>query len=154
MGLKLDIKSAFLESMSYEDMPTTTDDDVDARNAMNDVADKLADNLRDSIIDFLTKQTFTITEMKASLEIEEFKTTIPFTGDVLPGVVVTATGGPVVSGKSGVLIPKLNIKKYGGTGGGLVSNGHAYIGPNPVRGGETNERKTKVKLLKKNIVHK
>jgi len=154
MGLKLDIKNAFLESMSHSDMPTATDDDVDARNAMDNIADKLADNLRDSIIDFLTKQTFTITEMKASLEIEEFKTAIPFTGDVLPGIVTTFSGGPVVSGKGGALIPKLNIKKYGGTGGSLRSMGHAYIGPNPVRGGKTNERNTKVKLLKKNIVHK
>jgi len=172
MGLKLDIKNAFLESMSYEDMPVATDDDVDTKNAMDDVVDKLADNLRDSIIDFLTKQTFRITQMKAILEVEKIETMGPRFADVLPIVQSTVppgqttvgmsvSGGPttgatssptvatVTTGTKGVLLPKLSLKKMGGQGGVLTAQGNAYIGPNPV--GSTNEKKTKVQLLKNEI---
>ena len=62
--------------------------------------------------------------------------------------------GTVSSGKKGVLIPKIEYKKAGGQGGAMTSVGHAYIGRNPVNSGETNEDKTKVKLLEENIVGK
>ena len=65
-------------------------------------------------------------------------------------------GTPILStvtmGKKGVLIPKVDFNKDGGQGGMMQSKGHAYIGRNPVPNGQTNEGKTKVKLLEENIV--
>ena len=54
---------------------------------------------------------------------------------------------PLAGSKKGVTIPKINLSKNGGQGGLLVSTGHAYIGRNPVSRNETNESKTKVKLV-------
>ena len=45
---------------------------------------------------------------------------------------------------------KAATAKTGGQGGALQSKGYAYIGGNPV--GETNEKKTKVRLLKEDLV--
>ena len=86
---------------------------------------------------------------------------------VAPGIATTVAGplvgattapgtgtGTVVSGKKGVLIPKIEYKKRGGQGGAMTSVGHAYIGRNPVNTSETNEVNTKVKLLEENIVGK
>jgi len=145
MGLKLDIKNAFLDSMGNPE---------DEGNI-----DKLADDLTEAIITFLTKQTFTITEMKATLEVEELKTTTPVFADVLPSVSTTGIGnagapviGQVTSGKSGVLIPKISFNKNGGQGGALLSRGYAYIGRGAPQG-ETNEDLTSIKLLRENIVN-
>ena len=168
MGLKSDIKEAFLTSMGNPEDEGNTE--------------QIARDISQAIITFLTKQTFTITEMKAILEVEELKTSGPLQADVLnsvsvnttvapmtipalivaappvataPGATTPGTGtGTVVSGKKGVLIPKIEYKKRGGQGGAMTSVGHAYIGRNPVNSGETNEGNTKVKLLEENIVGK
>ena len=163
MGLKLDIKEAFLTSMGNPEDEGNTE--------------QIARDISQAIITFLTKQTFTITEMKAILEVEELKTSGPLQADVLnsvsvnttvaPGIATTVAGplvgattapgtgtGTVVSGKKGVLIPKIEYKKRGGQGGAMTSVGHAYIGRNPVNTSETNEVNTKVKLLEENIVGK
>ena len=66
-----------------------------------------------------------------------------------PGPGATTAPGPLQGGPKGVLVPKVNFKKTGGQGGALQSKGYAYIGNNPV--GETNEKKTKVRLLKEDI---
>ena len=132
-----------------------------------------ADTLSNGIVDWLTEQTFTITELKAALRVDSIKTQGPLQADVLPGVPVTTNPGqPVVvvptmmgypgsttstgtaqtgplTGKEGVLIPKLDYSSKGGQGGLLSTTGFAYIGPNPT--GITNETKTKVKLLKNNV---
>ena len=154
MGLKSDIKNAFLKSMGYDDLPTETSNDNSAKKNMEKKADGLSEDISNAIIDFLTKQTFTITELKAVLEVEEIKTVAPLQADVLPTVTIVNGFGPgnVVQGTKGVLIPKLDLGKNGGQGGMLQSKGHAYIGRNPVRGGDTNEENTKVKLLEENIV--
>ena len=140
MGLTSDIEKVFLETMGNPE---------DVGNIP-----QLAEGLADVIIDFLTKQTFTITKMKAVLEVEEMSTTGPVQGDVLPTVTIVNGFGPgnVVNGKQGVLMPKVNYKKFGGQGGALNTIGHAYIGRNPVDNEETNEDLTKVKLLDENII--
>ena len=103
-------------------------------------------------------------EMKAILEVEKMTTTAPYQADVLPTVMVapglptagspaaqaTVSPGPLQGGKAGVLVPKVNFSKTGGQGGALQTKGYSYIGNNPV--GETNEKKTKVKLLKEDLV--
>ena len=137
MGLVSDIEKVLLDSMGNPE---------DTGNVP-----QMAEGLADAIINFLTKQTFTITEMKSILEVEEISTTGPLQADVLP-TVTTATGGTVVQGKNGVVVPKVNLKKFGGQGGAMKAVGHAYIGRNPVDSEESNEDLTKVKLLDENII--
>jgi len=137
MGLVSDIEKVFLDSM---------DNPEDKGNVP-----QMAEGLADAIINFLTKQTFTITEMKSILEVEEISTTGPIQGDVLQ-TVTTVAGGNVVQGKKGVLIPTVNLKKFGGQGGAMKAVGYAYIGRNPVDSDESNEDLTKVKLLDENII--
>ena len=99
-----------------------------------------------AIIDFLLKQTWTITELKAMVELEEIKTAAPIQADVLPSVTTTvapgigvatsggggatvAPGTGVVSmGTKGVLIHPINYMKTGGQGGAMIAIGHAYVG--------------------------
>ena len=140
MGLASDIEQVFLDTMGNPE---------DKGNVPG-----LAQGISNAIIDFLTKQTFTIIEMKSILEVEEISTTGPIQGDVLPTVTTApdAAGGMVVQGKSGVLVPKVNLKKNGGQGGAMKAIGYAYIGRNPVDSEESNEDLTKVKLLDENIV--
>ena len=142
MGLTNDIYDVMKTSMES----TTTLDDVQDNNLYN-----VSEGIANAVIDFLTKQTFTITEMKSILEVEEISTTGPIQADVLP-TVTTAAGGNVVQGKNGVIIPTLDLKGGGGQGGVLTAVGHAYIGRNPIDSEESNEDLTKVKLLDENIV--
>tara|TARA_Y100000593_G_C4229510_1_gene296217 strand:- start:136 stop:579 length:444 start_codon:yes stop_codon:yes gene_type:complete len=145
MGLTSDIEKVFLESMGNPE---------DKGNIP-----QMAEGIANAIVDFLTKQTFTITEMKSILEVEEISTTGPIQGDVLPSVTSTGTGNlgvpvpsVVVNGTKGVLMPTMNLKKFGGQGGAMKAVGHAYIGRNPIDNEETNEDLTKVKLLEENII--
>ena len=140
MGLASDIEKVFLKTMGEPE---------DKGNVP-----EMAQGLANAVIDFLTKQTFTITEMKSILEVEEISTTGPLQADVLPLVKTApdAAGGNVVMGTKGVLIPSINLKKFGGQGGAMKAVGHAYIGRNPVDSEESNEDLTKVKLLDENII--
>jgi hypothetical protein len=142
LGLGNDIYSAFVNNAVGE----LTDD-------QRKVFKSLSSDMSKAFIEFLTKQTFTITEMKAILEVEEIKTTAPLFADVQPTVATAAGGGPIIpaTGKKGAKLDKLKLNKKGGQGGALKSTGHAYIGRNSVSN-ETNESNTKVKLLKENVV--
>ena len=142
MGLRSDIEDALFKSMGEPE---------DKGNLP-----QLAEDISNAVIDFLTKQTFTITEMKSILEVEEISTTGPLQANVLPTVITApdAAGGKVVQGKNGVLIPKVGLKKNGGQGGSMKSVGYAYIGRNPVDSEESNEDLTKVKLLDENIIER
>ena len=140
MGLTSDIEKAYLKSKG----------DPDDKGKIPELAEDVAN----AVIDFLTKQTFTLTEMKSILEVEEISTTGPLQADVLPSVTIVNGFGPgnVVMGTKGVLIPSVNLKKFGGQGGAMKAVGHAYIGRNPVDSEESNEDLTKVKLLDENII--
>ena len=142
MGLRSDIEDALFKSMGEPE---------DKGNVP-----QLAEGIADAVINFLTKQTFTITEMKSILEVEEISTTGPLQADVLQTVTTApdAAGGMVVQGKNGVLIPKVGLKKNGGQGGAMKAVGYAYTGRNPVDTEETNEDLTKVKLLDENIIER
>ena len=142
MGLSNDI---------YEVMKISMESDVELDDAQDNNLYNTAEGIANAVIDFLTKQTFTITEMKSILEVEEISTTGPLQADVLP-TVTTVAGGNVVQGKNGVMIPSVSLKKFGGQGGAMKAVGHAYIGRNPVDSEESNEDLTKVKLLDENIV--
>ena len=145
MGLTDDIYEVMKTSMESD----TELDDVQGNNLYN-----VSEGIANAVIDFLTKQTFTITEMKSILEVEEISTTGPLQADVLPTVttVTALVPGNVVMGTKGVLIPTVNLKKFGGQGGAMKAVGHAYIGRNPVDSEESNEDLTKVKLLDENII--
>ena len=134
MGLKSDIKSAFLKSMGNPE---------DEGNI-----DGLAQDLTNAVINFLQKQTFTITKMKASLEVEEISTTGFLSDIVSQKAKTTSWPGGVTGPLQPVIIERLSLKKGGSIQGGtLKATGNAYIGRNPVPGGKTNETKTEVKLL-------
>lgn len=151
MGLKDNLEQACKDTIGA--------DAVDSGNCSS-----LAQAQADAIVDWITSQTFRIVEMKAVLEVEKMTTTAPYQADVLPTVmaapgipIVNGFGpgastapGPLQGGSKGVLVPKVNFSKTGGQGGAMQSKGHAYIGNNPV--GSTNEKKTKVKLLKEDLV--
>ena len=145
MGLSNDI---------YEVMKTSMESDVELDGVQNNNLYNVSEGIANAVIDFLTKQTFTITEMKSILEVEEISTTGPIQGDVLPTVTIVNAFGPgnVVNGKKGVVMPSVNLKKFGGQGGAMKAVGHAYIGRNPVDSEESNEDLTKVKLLDENII--
>tara|TARA_B100000287_G_scaffold63145_1_gene54896 strand:- start:2948 stop:3400 length:453 start_codon:yes stop_codon:yes gene_type:complete len=109
----------------------------------------------DAIEKFLKAQDFTITQMKAILQLEELRTQTFLTADINPTAqYITAAGAPapLIGSSKGVKIPALNLKKGGGDsvkpsqGGLLITKGYAYIGRNPVSANETNESNTLVKL--------
>jgi hypothetical protein len=129
MGLKTDIKNAFIKSLG-----------PDAVGEGN--LDQLSNDLKNAIKDYIQAQTFEITELKCDLEVEQLKTTAPLNANVLP-TVTTATGGPVVMGTNGVLIPPINYNNRGGQGGALQSKGNAHINKKP----NTSDNTSKIKLL-------
>ena len=95
---------------------------------------KEAEGVRDAIIKFLTdpKLYWTISKLKASLEVEKFETTAPVgIKSVVNGPVVSGGSSPggMVPGANGTVTEKLVMGKNGGTHGGqLKSYGHAYVG--------------------------
>ena len=135
MGLKSDIKETILNSMGNPEDEGNVDD--------------LAQGLTDAIINFLTKQTFTITDMKASIQIENLRTTTPITTE-LPLTTVTPVGpGSAAPGQP--ILSALNLGNTGGQGGVLDTTGYAYLGKTTPKG-DDNSDETSVKLLPDNIV--
>ena len=135
MGLKSDIKETILNSMGNPEDEGNVDD--------------LAQGLTDAIINFLTKQTFTITDMKASIQIENLRTTAPITTE-LPLTTVTPVGpGSAAPGQP--ILSALNLGNTGGQGGILDTTGYAYLGKTTPKG-DDNSDETSVKLLPDNIV--
>ena len=135
MGLKSDIKETILNSMGNPEDEGNVDD--------------LAQGLTDAIINFLTKQTFTITDMKASIQIENLRTLAPITTE-LPLNTITPTGpGSAPPGQP--ILNSLNLGNTGGQGGILDTTGYAYLGKTTPKG-DDNSDETSVKLLPDNIV--
>ena len=126
---------------AFERILTIYSDEKSLKGEQADLMMDLSQELADGFKDWLLKQPFRIQKMKAILEVEDFQTTGPRFADVMPTVQTTVPPG--------VMLPKLTLKKAGGQGGILKSKGYAYIGNNPV--GETNERKTEVRLMKQDV---
>tara|TARA_Y100001963_G_scaffold120216_1_gene167996 strand:- start:3011 stop:3586 length:576 start_codon:yes stop_codon:yes gene_type:complete len=116
---------------------------------------------RKALIDFLTsdKLYWTISELKASVELEEMKTYSPLNAKVDTtvgsGIAVSTTGGGgATTGAgvgSGMVTEPLQMRKDGAKHGGrLKATGHAYVGdPDIVPNSDTRDKKnefTKVKL--------
>ncbi len=121
MGLKSDIKDALLKA--------TGADKVDNANITS--VDNLAKDLSTAIIEFLKKQTWTITELTSVLEVERLETSTNLTADILPSVTYITPAGapaPLTTRLKGVRIPKLKLSNSGGQGGQLITIGKAYVG--------------------------
>lgn len=128
MGLQSEIKDAFIKASGAEKYSGGDTGNVD----------KLADSITTAIIEFLKKQTWTITEMTSVLEVEKLETITNLSADILPKVKhlsyvgTPAAPGPSISvsgRKKGVMIPPLKLRRHsGGQGGQLISIGHAYVG--------------------------
>lgn len=105
---------------------------------VTDSQQKEAEGTRDAIIKFLTDPElfWTISKLKASLEVEKFETSaalgLKSKDIVVKGNVVSGGSSPggllPGAGGSGTITEKLVMGKNGGHGGQLKSYGHAYIG--------------------------
>ena len=156
MGLKTDIleaKKKALEAQNIEvrdkDFEEGSPNEIEARY------------MTDAFINFLTSDDlyWTVSKLRASIEVEEFNLSTPLDANVLPSVTTTApmgvtvvtnpttgmgsTTAPTVSnvsqGTNGVMIPAFKFKKEGTKQGGyLDARGYAYIGEdNPVLNTDT-----------------
>ena len=128
MGLKSDIETALINSTLAGDKETKEQGGGDTTKIT-----ELAQDLSDAIVKWVTAQTFTITEMKASLELENFNV-------IAPGVISSA--GP----PGATLSLPFALSK-----GPMVATGHAYVGREAIKvpGGDTKDTWntfTKVKL--------
>ncbi len=144
MSLKLDLEQVILDNLS--DNGTES---IELTDFQQKKAKQMATGMSDAIIKWVQAQTFTITDMKAMVEIEKLSTAGPSSADILPQVTYISPSGPapLIGGQKGIKVPALNLKKIGGQGIRTDSLGYAYIGSNTPNG-ETNETKTKVKLMK------
>tara|TARA_R110000824_G_scaffold224611_1_gene412288 strand:+ start:599 stop:1195 length:597 start_codon:yes stop_codon:yes gene_type:complete len=129
---------------------------------------------RDAILKFLTHKdlNWTIAELKASLEVEEFETMSPLNAQVStnvnttvsPGISVMTSGGGGATTSTGagagtgagIVNEPIQLRKDGAKHGGrLKAVGHAYIGePDIVPNSDTTDSQndfTKVKLYENKI---
>jgi hypothetical protein len=140
MGLKSDIEAAFINSTLADDPGTEEHGGGDTTKIS-----ELAQDLTDAIINWVTAQTFTITEMKASLELEDFKCIAPGAIQIMPGIPTAGSPAAQITTGPGSSSP-INLSK-----GIMISTGHAYVGmpATKVPGGDTKDEwntYTKVKL--------
>lgn len=142
MGLITDIEKVFEDNMSDAD-----GEKIELTPFQKKKIRQLSTGLADAFIDFLQNQTFQITEMEATVDIEEIRTATPLTG------VSSVVGVPATIGGTPGTPDPFYLSKRGGAGGFMVSKGKAYIGPksaNNVYEHDTNNSDlTKVEL--KNI---
>ena len=152
MGLADDIKKAFVTSMGADN------EDVELSELQDKQLSKQSELLSKAIIDFLQKQEFTITQLKASVVLEDLKTAAPLNVKVTtpPGqsVLVAGSAGATTSPVNGVVTDSLNLSNNGSTQGGrLDATGYAWIGNNKAPDHDTEQGKndindnTLVKLL-------
>jgi hypothetical protein len=143
--------SADLEQVLLDNLSDNGEESIELTSFQQKKVKQMANGMSDAIINWLTQQTFTITEMKAMVEIEKLSTAGPIQTE-LP--IVTAVAGTAGTGAPGQSIFKsLNLKKTGGQGLRTDSLGYAYIG-NKAPNGETNEDKTKVQLLEEDVTER
>ena len=144
MGLSSDLEQVFLDNLSDAGTESV---EVDAQQQAK--IRQLSQGISNAIINFLTKQTFTITEMKATVELDGLRTTGPITTEAQ---ITTAVAGSVGIARPGQpILNSLNLGNTGGQGGVLETVGYAYLGKSSPMG-EDNSDETQVKLIPENIV--
>ena len=115
--LEQDIKNIFIETVG-----------ADPKNPGK--IPQMAEQLSQSIIGWLKKQTFRIKRMEATVELENFQLLTPLQGQVTTTVSPTTgvgTGGGMLPGAAGTGTSVIPVNVSKGTGG-LIASGHAYIG--------------------------
>ena len=137
MGLRADLEKVFTDNMSDAD-----GEEIELTPFQKKKLKQLANGLADTFIDFLQKQEFQITEMEATVDIEEIKSVAPLTS-------VPNGGGPIVIGGSPSSPTPFALSSRGGNGWPIIPKAKAYIGPKSTNNvyGRPNVDKTKVKLL-------
>jgi hypothetical protein len=151
-GLVADLIKAKLQAS------TVISDDSDQNPKVTPFMEVEAKGISEAFLNFLTheKLNLTVSELRASVELEEFSIP-PQIGDVLPSVTVTTSGGPgtVSVGTNGVQTKKIDVRRDGGPTGRLKAVGHAHIGlKDPVPNSDTTDNEndfTKVKLYRDKI---
>jgi hypothetical protein len=83
---------------------------------------ELSKDVATSIIDWMLKQTFTITEMKATTELESFETRAPGAIQIMPGIPTAGSPAAQVTTAPGNSSP-INLSK-----GIMATFGHTYVG--------------------------
>ena len=147
MGLSSDLEQVFLDNLSDAG---TESIEVDAKQKVK--IKELSDGISNAIVNFLQKQTFTITDMKAAIQIENLSTTNPIIFNVAAptGIVGTpaAVGAPVqIPQGAPVPLSKLDLG-VGAQGGIIDTTAYAYLGKStPSAAGEDNSDETSVKLV-------
>ena len=144
MGLSSDLEQVFLDNLSDAG---TESREVDVQQQAK--IRQLSQGISDAIINFLTKQTFTITEMKATVELDGLRTTGPITTEAQITTAVAGSVGIATPGQP--ILNSLNLGNTGGQGGVLETVGYAYLGKSSPKG-EDNSDETQVKLIPENIV--
>ena len=120
-----------------------------------------ANGIKDTLVDFLTsdKLNWTVSELKASLEVEEIVSAGPlnFKGSVAAGIPTQGfSAGATTSPGIVTVTDKLIMRKDGAVHGSrLKANAHAYVGEkDPVPNSDTTDSEndfTKVKLYRDKI---
>ena len=123
--LEQDLYDAFAGSTVGDQFGYKTDEGKTILNETEDDGNikRLAKDIATAIHEWITKQTFTIVEMKASAEIEDI---VLIASEVLAmsGVAVATSGGPGATTAPVMSKPNLKLKK-----GNMSTFGHAWIGP-------------------------
>ena len=161
MGLEKDIFDAIVE--------TVGGDASELSSLQTKSLKKFSGRMSEAIVDFIVNNTWTVSKLKAHVQVEEIKTSGPYNGKVktqsttLAGqpVVVAGSGGSTTGpGKAtgdGVITEKMHMRVdgMGKHGGNLTAIGHAWIGPeDPYEQSDTKEPQnefTEVKLFRDNI---
>ena len=144
MGLSSDLEQVFIDNLSDAGTESV---EVDAQQQAK--IRQLSQGISNAIINFLTKQTFTITEMKATVELDGLRTTGPITTEAQITTAVAGSVGIATPGQP--ILNSLNLGNTGGQGGVLETVGYAYLGKSSPKG-EDNSDETQVKLIPENIV--
>ena len=144
MGLSSDLEQVFLDNLS--DAGTES---VEVNAQQQAKIKQLSQGISNAIINFLTKQTFTITEMKATVELDGLRTTGPITTEAQITTAVAGSVGIATPGQP--ILNSLNLGNTGGQGGVLETVGYAYLGKSSPMG-DDNSDETQVKLIPENIV--
>ena len=147
MGLSADLEQVFLDNLSDAGTESV---EVDAQQQRK--IRQLSEGISNAFVNFLQKQTFTITNMKASIQIENLSTTNPIIFNVAaPNGIV---GNPAVNGApiqipkdAPVALSKLDLG-VGAQGGIIDTTAYAYLGKStPSAAGEDNSEDSSVKLV-------
>ena len=132
----------------FDTLKTSLEEATELNDAQINNIQNISDGLANAIATFIQNQTFKITKMKASLEVEQIKTTGFLSDVVSQKAKTTSWPGGAAGPLQPVVIENLDLKKNGSIqGGSLKATGHAYVGRNSVPGGDTNEDLSEVRLL-------